>query len=200
MQKNRFRYEIPASLSWFSIDLYRTGTGGDHVAHLRNLYRTRIYPLLHDHQKVALIPGCFEKKGAAWDQARARDIRSYYRWAVEDERVVAMFPRERRRGPRRTSPSTRGRSGLSRPARPPSRSRAPSRSGGAGQEEQGAEQAEPQAGAGKTGGRRFAVHVSPGNSVRLKNGIRPISSWRPSWRPPRCGGADRSVPPGHCRS
>jgi hypothetical protein len=59
MQKNKFKYRIPSSLSWFSIDLYRTGTGGDHVAHLRNLYRTRIYPLLHNHQKVALVPGCF---------------------------------------------------------------------------------------------------------------------------------------------
>lgn len=92
MKGNKFTYKVPKALTWFSIDLYRPGTTGDHVARMRDIYTRKIYPLLHKDQRVVLVPGCFERKGAGWDKAKARDIRNYCRWAVEDERVVGLFP------------------------------------------------------------------------------------------------------------
>lgn len=93
MFRKQFTFSLPASMSWFSIDWYRGGNKDpDFVNKVRKAYENKIYTIMHPHQKAVLIPGCFGTKDAWSDERIARDAWDYYTWALEDLRVVAIFP------------------------------------------------------------------------------------------------------------
>ena len=62
----------------------------------RNAYN-KWYPLLHEHQKVAQLPGLFGWNEsicplAIQEKALLDKLRGFRAWADEDERVVGMLP------------------------------------------------------------------------------------------------------------
>jgi hypothetical protein len=88
--KQSFNFTIPKSLSWASIDYYNQGKP-DWVTTVRNKYQRKLYKLMHPHQKAVLVPGCFASS-MNQDPIVSKQAWDMYRWAVEDERVVGIFP------------------------------------------------------------------------------------------------------------
>jgi hypothetical protein len=82
---------VPASIDFISVDQYNSPGKG--VARTRGLYEKLIYQALAPHQRVFLVPGLFGDKTiphAQMDQILVDKLRSYWKWAVEDERVAGL--------------------------------------------------------------------------------------------------------------
>ena len=83
----------------FFLDHYHFSGKNEHYANnVRHFYETWVYPKLHDHQSVLVIPGAFGSRHhkscniRCYDRFCSRDAWDFYRWAWEDERVVAIAP------------------------------------------------------------------------------------------------------------
>ena len=65
---------------------------------VRHFYEEYVYPKMHAHQSVLIIPGAFgsrhQKKCdlACYDGFCERDAWEFFEWAKEDDRVVAIAP------------------------------------------------------------------------------------------------------------
>ena len=93
-------FSLPASLDAFSVDRYHTdGKKTDWVQNevRQNTYEQKIYPMLHSHQGVFLVPGSFSSKvnkdcnADCYHEMLAYDIGQFADWAKEDSKVLGVF-------------------------------------------------------------------------------------------------------------
>jgi hypothetical protein len=94
-------FSLPASLDAFSVDKYHTdGKVKDWVQEgvREKIYQQKIYPKLHSHQGVFLIPGSFSSKvnkncnEDCYNEMLAYDIGQFADWAKEDSKVLGVVP------------------------------------------------------------------------------------------------------------
>ena len=99
-QAKAMKGSVPAELDWISIDRYRTNSDPGHMPGLRkHCYEDIIYPLMHDHQKVAIIPQVGHPKDdykICDDECTAgvelQDAKDAVAWAQSDSRVALVAP------------------------------------------------------------------------------------------------------------
>lgn len=101
VDKNKMKHEfkvLPAEISWFSVDTYHFHPSENYAKSVRLFYENWVYPKLHDHQAVLVIPGAFGSRHhkkcslACYDRFCSKDAWDFYDWAVDDDRVVAIAP------------------------------------------------------------------------------------------------------------
>ena len=95
--------KLPAGLDVFSIDDYSMT-----VEQHREFHEQTIYPMLHPHQRVWLVPGAFATNGAenqsksewccggdtfeACDACMVNRTRDFFNWAAEDPNITGFAP------------------------------------------------------------------------------------------------------------
>ena len=95
--------KLPAELDIFSIDDYSMN-----ASQHKHFHETVIYPMLHPHQKIYLVPGsyatrapvnisksewcCYGSKFSDCDSCMVERIERFYNWAAKDARVIGFAP------------------------------------------------------------------------------------------------------------
>ena len=99
-------FDIPPSLSWASVDVYdglraSVWPSTPFVPRVQAAVKQLLLPKMLANQSLMLVPGSYATNlttEASWcnltcgDAKAARDAYDFYRWAVQDERVVGMAP------------------------------------------------------------------------------------------------------------
>eukprot|EP01062_Namystynia_karyoxenos_P023764 TRINITY_DN19209_c0_g1_i1.p1 TRINITY_DN19209_c0_g1~~TRINITY_DN19209_c0_g1_i1.p1 ORF type:complete len:311 (+),score=70.04 TRINITY_DN19209_c0_g1_i1:96-1028(+) len=99
-------FSIPASLDWFSVDIYHMDgiVQGWVDAYVKRFYDQYIFPHLSKEQSVMLVPGSFGSNvnhypngtyvcnQSCYDTMCAHDAGDFYDWAKTDGRVAAIMP------------------------------------------------------------------------------------------------------------
>lgn len=97
---------VPASLDYISIDRYNTPNtnGTAEVVSVHEYYTGTLYPRLHPHQAVFLVPGIYAndpyncEKGNVSCPVKDQEaqvvikLEEYFKWAQEDEKIVGFNP------------------------------------------------------------------------------------------------------------
>jgi hypothetical protein len=87
---------IPAALDWISSATYRTNSSSGFIGSIRASYENHIYPKLHPHQKVAVIPEAGSADDICDDECMTRielqDAKDTVAWAHNDSRVALIAP------------------------------------------------------------------------------------------------------------
>ena len=93
--------EIPPALSIISVDTYAGFTPGssglDEVKQAKAMYDI-IFPKLHPHQQVMLVPGTFACSNLSYfpldDQAKnnVEKLEGYFSWAKQEKRIAGFNP------------------------------------------------------------------------------------------------------------
>ena len=50
-------YSMPVNADWVSIDHYRKKKDDNYISDLKDLFKSKVFKKLHDHQKVLIVPG-----------------------------------------------------------------------------------------------------------------------------------------------
>jgi hypothetical protein len=99
-------FDIPPSLSWASVDVYDglprwSWPSTPFVPRVQDAVDKLLLPKMLPNQSLMLVPGSYATNltaEASWcnltcgDAKAARDAHDFYRWALEDERIVGMAP------------------------------------------------------------------------------------------------------------
>ena len=89
---------IPDALDWISSATYRSNSSSGFIGSIRASYENHIYPKLHSHQKIAVIPevGQASYPRICDDECMARielqDAKDTVAWARSDSRVALIAP------------------------------------------------------------------------------------------------------------
>lgn len=89
---------IPPALSAISIDMYHMSTNNGFVSQVRQFYKQWIYPKLHSHQKVFVVPGSYASNFnslcnfTCYDIMCAVDAINFYTWSLFDKNVIGIVP------------------------------------------------------------------------------------------------------------
>ena len=90
--------KVPGEITWFSVDTYHIRPWGAYATSVRNFYENYVYPKLHEHQAVLVIPGAFGSRLhkrcslACYDSFCSKDAWEFFDWAWEDDRVIGLAP------------------------------------------------------------------------------------------------------------
>jgi hypothetical protein len=72
---------------------YYCPTVAGEAACVAKFLKQSVYPKLHDHQRVMVVPGLFgEKVDDATDTALVEKFENYWAMASEDKRIVGLNP------------------------------------------------------------------------------------------------------------
>jgi hypothetical protein len=96
--------KVPASVDWVSCDNYQDPTTNQtgpwpwdpsptvsEATTKRYIAEHHIYPKLHPHQKVVMLPGLFGNRSDAWtDDWLVKKVQEYWVWGKEDPRVAGF--------------------------------------------------------------------------------------------------------------
>ena len=96
--------KVPASVDWVSCDLYQDPTTNktgpwpwdpsptvSEATAKRYIAEHHIYPKLHPHQKVVMLPGLFGNRSDEWtDDWLVAKVQEYWAWGKEDTRVAGF--------------------------------------------------------------------------------------------------------------
>jgi len=86
-------YPIPAALSFFSVDIYATGS--QEVADVRSCYEKNIFRNLHGSTKAFVVPGIFgdpTKNFTAQEEALVAKVKAYGAWIANEPRIAGLNP------------------------------------------------------------------------------------------------------------
>ena len=101
-------FSIPPALTLFSFDYYHYNGNdtGAHVSTVRSIYEQHVYPKMHEHQKLLLVPGAFAMPHgtpipggfncslSCFDAMAADDAVHYWNWAQADVHIAGIAPWE----------------------------------------------------------------------------------------------------------
>jgi hypothetical protein len=85
---------LPAAIDYVSADIYTPNEATESVA-AKAVYERLIYPTLHPHQRVWLVPGLFgdvNTSQGVMEEILVQKLAGYWNWSLADDRIAGLNP------------------------------------------------------------------------------------------------------------